>query len=306
MRFIRLCLIALLAMPFLSFAATETQGSAAECESADDTTEFRVANTEIDAWAQGTVSKIGDGALVVHGTNMPLATVHAQMRHEMQQKLAGIDDPQQRAQIMKQVKDAWRSKLEAAFKEPRGPEQDFTFNKPEDSASLVILDGKDFRELPFFQRIQTAREQRQKAGLDERDLVTLYNAREARMAARSEQPISVKFDQEKREAAAEKLSEKGKARAEAAREKLASERLSLSDLKPGDRVFVGYNHDTAFAIIRHAAPAVAPSTAAPAAPSAAPPTSAAPPSTEPSSTTTEPMSRREERQSEREMRRESR
>ena len=97
MRFIGLCLIALLAMPFLSIAAEDPCGSGDQTDTAAvDLSQFRIVNPDIDAWAQGTVTNLGIGTITVHGTNMPYATVHAQMRAEAHDKLAGIDDPQQR------------------------------------------------------------------------------------------------------------------------------------------------------------------------------------------------------------------
>lgn len=257
MRFIRLCLLALFAVPFMAFAAAESPAAAVESPSASDESEFRVVSPEIDAWAQGTVSKIGGGELVIHGSKMPAATLHAQMRHELHEKLAAVEDPQQRAQIFKQVKESWRSKIDAALTDKKAEAADFTFKQPADSKSLVILDAKSFRELPFFQKMAAAKERREKMGLEERDFVELYKARTERLAARSEQPLSVKFDKEKVKAAGEKLSENAKERVGAAREELAGDRLSASDLKVGDKVFIGFDaaNNTAFTIIRNDQPA---------------------------------------------------
>jgi bifunctional DNA-binding transcriptional regulator/antitoxin component of YhaV-PrlF toxin-antitoxin module len=240
----------------MAFAAAESPAAAVESPSASDASEFRVVNPEIDTWAHGTVSKVGAGELVIHGSKMPAATVHAQMRHDLHEKLAGVDDPQQRAQIFKQVKESWRSKIDAAMSEKKGEEKDMTF-KPADSKALVILDAKSFRELPFFKRMAAAKERREKLGLEERDFVELYKARGERLADRSEQPFSVKFDSDKAKAAGEKIREKAKDRAESAREELAGDRLSMSDLKAGDKVFVGFDADknTAFTIIRNDQPA---------------------------------------------------
>jgi hypothetical protein len=239
-------------MPFIAFAAAETQSSNGD---ASDAAEFRVINSDIDSWAQGTVSKISDGEVVIQGNEMPAATVHAQMRHEVQQKLAGVDDPQKRLQIARQVKEQWRDKFEAAAKENKGAEKAMTFKAPSDAKSLVILDSDSFRKLPFFQKMASIKEAREKMGLEERDLVELYNARQDRLAAREERreerSVPAKFEEKVKEAA-EKISEKAKERVEAARETLFGERLSLSNLKQGDKVFVGFDSDnnTAFTIIR--------------------------------------------------------
>jgi hypothetical protein len=233
--------------------------AAAQGESSDEggKSEFRVINPKIDAWARGTVSKVGDGELVVSGANMPFATTRAQMHQEMRTKLAGVEDPQERLKIAKQVKDAWRSKLDAALKEKKPEATALTFKAPADIQSLVILDADSIRELPFFQRMKNIKERREKMGLSERDFTDLYEAHEQRVAAReerrSERPVDVKFSEERKEAAAEKITEKVKERVEAAREKLAGERLSISSLKAGDEVFVGYNSsdNTAYTIVRN-------------------------------------------------------
>jgi hypothetical protein len=253
MKSIGICILALTFAPLAAFAGMQGEDSSADSPKS----EFRVINPQVNAWARGTVSKLGSGELVIEGTNMPFATARAQMHQEMRQKLAGIDDAQQRLQIMKQVKNAWDSKLDAALTEKKAAATALTFKKPADSEAIVVLDAKSIRELPFFQKLKNIKESREKLGLSERTFAELYEAREERMAARaerrSERPVDVKFSEEKREAAAENLKEKGKERVNAAREKLAGEQLSINDLKPGDEVFIGYNSkdNTAYTIVRN-------------------------------------------------------
>lgn len=248
MRSIKLYILTLIAVPLTAFAAAEGQAVDAD----GDQAEFRVVFPPVDAWAQGTVCNVDSNGIVISGTNMPLATAHAKMRLETQQQLAGIDDPQQRLQVVKKIKAAWHDRLEAAAREGRGETKMLTFTQPADNKVLVVLDAESFRQLPFFEKRAAVKEQRQKMGLGEGDLVDLYRAREARLDTDSERPFPVKFDKEERAEAAGKVSEKAKERLESAREKLAGQRLSLSDLKEGDKVFIGYDMDTntAFSIIR--------------------------------------------------------
>jgi len=249
----RLWLLAL-CVPFMAFAAAENPPAApADASGTDNETEFRLTNPQIDTWAVGVISQAGkDGKMTVRIVTLPFATAHAQMRQEMQKKLAGVDDPQQRAQIVKQTKDAWREKLNKAIDEKRGAEKEVSFKQPADKDDLVVLNGKAFRDLPAMKRAEAFKERREKMDADERSLADLYHARSERVAARrADQPQFTGYDADKLKAAAEKVGEKGKERVEAGREKLAGERMSASDLKAGDKVLIGYDADTdtAFTII---------------------------------------------------------
>lgn len=249
---IRALVLALSIAPVIALAAAQSEAASEE----NDSSQFRVINPEINAWAGGTISKAGDGELVVKGSNMPFLTARAQMHQEMKQKLAGIDDPQQRMQMAKQVKEAWRPKLEAAANQKKAEAADITFKAPADADDLVILDAKTVRELPFFQKMEKVKEAREKRGLEDRDLSKLYEAREERLSARaerrSERQFAVSADDERRKEAAEKIGEKAKERAQETRDKLAGQRLKVTDLKAGDKVIIGYNakNNTVFTIVQ--------------------------------------------------------
>jgi hypothetical protein len=237
----------------LAFAAAE--------DPANGGNGFHVINKQVDAWAAGTVCKVGNGQLVIRGAQMPVATVRARMHLEMRAKLAGVEDPLQRLKIIKQVKAEWSDKLEAALCEDTTASR-MTFKTPECAKELVLLDAKSIRQLPFFQKMQNIKEARAQQGFADKDLALLYDSHEQRAAARAERAekiekaVEVKFDQEQREAAAEKISEGVKERVEAAREQLAPERLAATDLQVGDKVLVGYDSDddTAFTVIRKEQP----------------------------------------------------
>jgi hypothetical protein len=248
MTIIRYIVLALSIAPAIAFSASQPEES--------DADDFRVINPQVNAWAGGTVSKAGDGTLVIQGAAMPFLTARAQMHQEMAQKLSGVDDPQQRMKIAKEIKAAWDGKLDAAASAKKGEAAAHTFKAPAEADALVILDAKSVRELPAFQKAGEIKEKREKMGLEERDVAKLYAAREERLSARAERreerSIPVSADGEKRKEAAGKVSEKGKERVEAGREKLAGAKLTVNDLKPGDKVIVGYNSEgnVAFTIIQ--------------------------------------------------------
>jgi hypothetical protein len=254
---IRLYVLALSIAPVVALAATQYECPAPAPAETVAKSDFRVINPKINAWARGTVFKVGDGELSIQGANMPFATTRAEMHQEMHARLAGVEDPGRRLLVFKQVKDAWGPKLDAALKEKTPEAVTLTFKGPTDIQTLVILDAKSIRDLPFFQKMKNIKERREKMGLSERDFTDLYDAHEQRVAARaerrSERPVDVRFTRGQKEAAAAKIAEEARERAEAARAKLAGERLAVNDLKAGDEVFVGYNtgDNTAYTIVRN-------------------------------------------------------
>lgn len=251
MRTVRAIIVTLLFVPIIALSAAQDPA-----EDNGDASDFRVINPQVNAWAGGTVTKVGDNQIEISGAQLPFLTARAQMHQEMRQKLAGIDDPQQRLQMAKQIKEAWEPKLDAAANQKLDATSALTFNAPANCKDLVILDSKSIRELPFFQNLEKLHQVRVKMGRDMGDLAALYEKRQERLEARAERrderPVSVSVDQDKAKAAAEKMSENAKERVEAVREKLSTERLSPDDLKAGDKVLIGYNSDgnTAFTIVR--------------------------------------------------------
>jgi len=246
----RLFLVALCA-PLLALAA-ENPMSGSEAGAGDET-EARVLNPQINTWVEGTISRIDrNGELVVKGSECPFATAHSQMKQQLHKELSGVDGAQQRMQVIRQVREQWQGKLNAAMNEKRGPEKEYTFKQPVDKDDLVILDAQSFRELPFFKRLAAIQQRREELGSSDMTLAEAYKAREARVASGEERPLSTSYEKGQREGAGEKVREKIKERVSEGREKLLGERLSINDLKEGDKVLVGCNSNdnTAYSIIK--------------------------------------------------------
>jgi hypothetical protein len=272
MRVTRILFALLLALPVASFAAAEAGSSAAQDQ------KFHVINKQIDTWVDGKVTNIdaAKGTITIHGSEMPFATTHAEMRQDMQKRTAGIDDKEQRAKIALQVRKEWQDKLQAAKSEKKGEAKDYSFKKPADDGDLVVLNESNVRDLPFFQRMAERRERRAEGG---REIVVIgiYQMPESGEAEEAAQPTS--YDKssakpgeraaemkekvkdrleskspEQKEAMKERMQERAgerRERREASRDKLEAQRKSFSDLKVGDEVVVGFDKDsnTAFTFI---------------------------------------------------------
>jgi hypothetical protein len=154
MTWLKLWVAIAMALPMAAFAAAEGDTSTPE--------HFRAINPAIDSWTAGTVTKLDSktGEITVHGKKLPYVTAHAQMRQELRQKLAGIDDKAQRRQIIVQVHKDWNDRLQAAMKQEPGEAADVVFKQPAEARVVVILDSSDVRDLPFFKRLAAARQQR--------------------------------------------------------------------------------------------------------------------------------------------------
>jgi hypothetical protein len=296
MRTLQVLLLAAIVMPLAAFAAAESESKASDNEQfrainpqIDSWALGTISNVDAKT-----------GQITVRGSQLPFATAHAQMRQELRTKLANVADRAERAKVAAQVRKEWNDKLQAAMGQKAEEAKDFTFKVPADADDLVILNASDVRELPAFQRMQARREQRmahvnEAAALEStlsegaesgsEATPTTYKADRAEAAREKAGEAREKMTEKAgdvKEKAKERMAdmtpeqrqklaargaerreerrEKRKARIMAGREKLESEELSLSDLKNGDQVFVGFDKDSnsVYSLVRRDAGAAHP------------------------------------------------
>ncbi len=197
----------------------------------------------INAWAEGDVSSIDyeRNTLKVHGKQLAIASLHAQMNKDLNDQVANADAAQ-REKIAADVKQTWKDRLDKARTAAANqPEKDFAFTFAADGK---VKDHADLERQRTELKGQDAAQANQPELVGEIVIVDIY-----------EVPANASDDQNKTTGkAADNLnSNKNQERplATSSDSKSVASKLTLRDIKTGDKVMVGFaaGSDQAYLIV---------------------------------------------------------
>lgn len=216
---------ALFMLSIAAFAASDNQIAT---KAGDEST--AITQSKIDKWFAGTVTRVDaeKNEISLKGSELPFATAHAQMRSEAMKetKNASADE---KPGILQRIKNAWKDRLQKARNEKRADAAELTFKTPSDG-SLAVLQKREIQKVAIFSRTQLVSEKGKDAQpVAEVDLVSIYEAPENEAMDNEPKAINTSV---------------GKSGED-------SGKLSLNDIKPGDRVLIGVDSssNTAQAVI---------------------------------------------------------
>jgi hypothetical protein len=171
----------------------------------------------IDAWSRGTITAIdvANAKLSINGIRMPYASAYAKMLREIHEQTADITDQTLKQKKETDLRQSWMAKLDASKQEAPGKEGSLEFRFPP-KVSVSVLPEAEIAKIDY-----------------------LVKDKELAAIPKSSKDIGV---------VGAPMLDTPKASADIATN------LSLSDLKVGDAVLVGFDsgliHNDSYAIIR--------------------------------------------------------
>lgn len=171
-------------------------------------TSAQLKNSKIDTWVEGTIKSVDTNGqtLVVNGVILPVATAHAQIEPDFQQKLANAKEDQKKTiadEFKKDLKDCvTKIDNEKAAKSA----QDFKL-KAAPANEMLVLNQEAVGEIISLRRENSGKAEKGKPEWrGEEDVIGIYEA-----------PQNVNYNSDK------------------------SKNTVMNDLKDGDKVMVGFN-----------------------------------------------------------------
>jgi hypothetical protein len=110
-------------------------------------------DSHIDAWAKGEITALdlANNKVSIKGISMPFATASAKMQVEIRDRTANLTDPTEKLKKESEIRSSWQAKLDSAASESPGKESTFDFRIPA-KETVAVLEGNQVADVEFLHR----------------------------------------------------------------------------------------------------------------------------------------------------------